>query len=219
MKAPAASPTGRSYTDLDRAYAFFNDRLFEGKLPGCLITLQRHKGAYGYFSRQRFALKDGQETTDEIALNPATFEGRTPIEILSTLVHEQCHLWQAHFGKPGRGAYHNQEWVEVMLEVGLIPQAVGGPMGKGTGDKVGHRIEPDGRFERAATEFLDKNTLGLYIDRAGEEEKKVRTRKAASKTRYTCPACELNAWAKQGVNLVCGDCQEEMEAEEAAEPE
>ena len=87
-------------------------------------------------------------------------------------------------------------------------------MRRGTGDKVGHTIEPDGRFALAAKTFLERNSLGLYIDRAGEDEKKARTRKAASKTRYTCPACELNAWAKPGVNLVCGDCQEEMESEE-----
>lgn len=219
MKAPAASPTSRSYTGLDAAYKFFNYWLFDDKLPDCLITLQRHKGAYGYFSGQRFALKDSQEITDEIALNPQTFEARTPIEILSTLVHEMCHLWQQHFGKPGRAGYHNVQWVEVALEVGLTPYAVDDPEMRQTGDKVSHKIEPDGRFEKYAKRFLEKHDLGIYVDRAGEEEKAARTRKAASKTRYTCPACELNAWAKPGVNLVCGDCQEEMEPEEAAEPE
>lgn len=220
MESPAQSPTGRSYTDLDRAYRYFNERLFEGKLPDCLITLQRHKDAYGYFSGGRFALKDGRDVADEIALNPQTFEARTPIEILSTLVHEMCHLWQHHHGKPGRGSYHNQEWVEVMFEIGLIPQAVGGPAGKGTGDKVGHRIDPDGRFEIAAKRFLEKNTLGLYADRAGDEdEQKARKKKAASKTKFVCPTCDLNAWAKPTALLTCTTCQEELEAEEPAEDE
>ena len=78
----ATSPTGRSYSDLDRAYQHFNEYLFSGKLPNCLITLQRHANAYGYFSGNRFGLKDSKEITDEIALNPQTFESRTPIEIL-----------------------------------------------------------------------------------------------------------------------------------------
>jgi transcription elongation factor Elf1 len=39
--------------------------------------------------------------------------------------------------------------------------------------------------------------------------------KAASKTKYTCPGCGLNAWAKPEVNLVCGDCGETMEPETA----
>jgi hypothetical protein len=39
-------------------------------------------------------------------------------------------------------------------------------------------------------------------------------KKAASKTKYTCPLCDLNAWAKPDARLICGDCSEEMEAEE-----
>lgn len=101
-----------------------------------------------------------------------------------------------------------------MLEVGLIPQALGGPMGKGTGDKVSHSIEPDGRFELAAKTFLERNSLGLYVDCAGEDKQKVRKRKAASKTKYGCPTCDLVAWAKPTANLTCTNCQEEMEAEE-----
>jgi hypothetical protein len=46
------------------------------------------------------------------------------------------------------------------------------------------------------------------------EEEVPRRRKAASKTKYNCPACELNAWAKPGVNLVCVDCEEAMEPEQ-----
>ena len=36
-------------------------------------------------------------------------------------------------------------------------------------------------------------------------------KKAASKTRYTCPACGLDAWAKRAVQLMCGDCRGEMQ--------
>jgi len=38
-------------------------------------------------------------------------------------------------------------------------------------------------------------------------------KKAASKTRYSCPGCELNAWAKPGARLVCFDCELELVAE------
>ena len=34
------------------------------------------------------------------------------------------------------------------------------------------------------------------------------------KTRYTCTSCELHAWAKPGVRLVCGECDEPMAAED-----
>jgi hypothetical protein len=51
-------------------------------------------------------------------------------------------------------------------------------------------------------------------DRDGDDEG-ARRRKAASKTKSTCPACGLNAWAKPEVNLVCGDCGEAMSRDPA----
>ena len=47
-------PTQETYDELQRAYEFFNQRLFESALPPCLITLQREKRTYGYFSNGRF---------------------------------------------------------------------------------------------------------------------------------------------------------------------
>jgi len=40
-----------------------------------------------------------------------------------------------------------------------------------------------------------------------------RRKEAASKTKYTCPDCGQNAWARPEANLMCGDCREAMEAE------
>ena len=96
--------------------------------------------------------------TDEIALNPAHFAGRTPAEMLSTLVHEMAHLWQHHFGKPSRSGYHNKEWAAKMREIGLIPTDTGQPGGKDTGQKVTHNIEEGGRFDQACTAFLATGT-------------------------------------------------------------
>jgi hypothetical protein len=49
--------------------------------------------------------------------------------------------------------------------------------------------------------------------------KQIGREKAASKTKFTCPGCGANAWGKPDLNLVCGDCDERMEAEEAGEGE
>jgi hypothetical protein len=142
-----ARPT-RTYTSLDAAYDRFNRDLFGGQLPPCLITMQRHKGAYGYFSGERFASLD----------------------------------------QPG---------------------------GKDTGQSVTHIIEEGGRFDQACTAYLATAPAILYHDRAGDgEAAAVRKKKAASKTKYTCPGCQQNAWAKPDARLVCGDCNEAMEAEE-----
>jgi hypothetical protein len=214
-----AKPT-RTYTSLDAAYDHFNRELFSGQLPPCLITMQRHKGAYGYFSGGRFAATTNpEEVTDEIALNPAHFASRPTAETLSTLAHEMAHLWQHHFGTPSRTGYHNKEWAAKMREIGLIPTDTGQPGGKDTGQKVTHFIEPGGRFEQACTAYLATGTAFLYHDRAGEGDAATRKKKAASKTKYTCPACGLNAWAKPDAHLICGDCREDLEAEERQEGE
>ena len=49
-----ANPTAKTYAALNRAFDFFNDRLFGGELPPCLVTLQRKNKAYGYFAGGRF---------------------------------------------------------------------------------------------------------------------------------------------------------------------
>jgi len=211
-----SSPTQATYGGLTAAYQHFNRELFSGTLPACLITMQRHKGAYGYFSGDRFAsIGDPQDITDEIALNPAHFASRPTAGTLSTLAHEMCHLWQHHSGTPSRNGYHNKEWAATMRAIGLIPTDTGLAGGKETGQKVTHLVEPGGKFEKSCTAFLAKHSTVLYQDRAGEGE--TRKKKAASKTKYTCPDCQANAWAKPDTHLVCGDCDQPMEAEEMGE--
>jgi hypothetical protein len=86
--------------------------------------------------------------------------------------------------------------------------------GEKTGQKVTQMIEQGGRFERACITYVAAGDAFLYHDRAGDDEAaKTRKKKAASKSKFTCPACDLNAWAKPDAFLVCGDCAEPMEAE------
>ncbi len=212
------NPTTQTYTSLATAYDFFNQELFSRSLPACLITMQRHKGAYGYFSGERFAsLADPKDVTDEIALNPAHFATQKPDEILSTLAHEMAHLWQHHYGKKPRKGYHDRQWAGKMHEIGLTPTATGEKGGKETGQKVTHLINETGLFARAVKKLLAEHPAILYSDRS--ENDAARKKKAASKTKYTCPGCGLNAWAKPDAPLVCGDCQEPMQAESVEEEE
>ena len=45
-----------------------------------------------------------------------------------------------------------------------------------------------------------------YVELWSEEEARTKQKKAASKTKYSCPGCGVNAWAKPGVALLCGGC-------------
>ena len=210
---PSVNPTTKTYKSLDDAFVFFNHRLFGGRLPSCLITIQRSRAAYGYFAGGRFGSPDGKEVTDEIALNPSHFHRRSTEQSLSTLVHEMTHLEQHHFGKPSRSGYHNKQWAGLMRAVGLIPSDTAEPGGKEVGQRVSHYIEPGGCFERACTELVRKGFDPLYVELWTENGENARRKKTASKTRYTCMACGLNAWAKLMAALICGECNRPLEAD------
>jgi hypothetical protein len=142
------------YSRYQSAFDYFNGELFGGRLPPCLITLQRTHVARAYYSSLRFAARNNNTLrTDEIALNPDTFLGRSDKDILSTLVHELAHLWQAHEGQPSRGGYHNREWAREMLRIGLRPISFDRP-GNMTGQRVSHEIVAGGRFDIAADKLL-----------------------------------------------------------------
>lgn len=185
------------------------------------------------FDRDGVNAKDSadprQPGLTQLAINLDNMEGRTDEEVLSTLVHEMAHHWQGYFGTPTRNGYHNAEWAEEMERIGLMPSTQGqydannpriadvltpeeiahACSGKKTGQRVSHYIMPGGRFERACRALLDSGFTLHHTGRCAQvakAEKKADT----SKTKYTCPTCGINAWAKLGTHLVCGDCMVPM---------
>lgn len=192
------------------AYAFFNDRLFGGSLPSCVITLQRKRGAHGYFSPENFSRRSDSHKSDEIAMNPEHF-GRSDKDILSTLVHEMAHVWQSHYGKPSRNGYHNKEWGRKMDELGLTPSNTGMPGGNRTGQRMSHYIAHGGAYDRLANELLAGGFVLIW--QSGARGSAAKSTKK-SKVKYTCPDCEQNAWAKPGAQLACGVCMVALECED-----
>lgn len=206
-------PTKETYEQLQAAFEHLNKNLFKGTLSNPLITLQRRKRSYGYFAADRFGRADGV-LTDEIALNPSHIRNRQIGEVLATLAHEMVHLWQHRHGKPGRGRYHNREWAEQMKAIGLQPTDTGEEGGKETGESVHHYVVPDGPFERASQKLISRGFALTWTEKpqvkpesepdgaegtGGQEESK-----SGKRIKYTCPKCELNAWAKHDAQLICG---------------
>lgn len=193
----------------DQLMVELTQELFGKSLPPLLITLQRKAKTRGYFSPERFAGRSSQETTHELALNPDHF-GRTDEEIFSTLVHEMCHVWQRMHGKAPRTGYHDRQWAAKMKEVGLFPSHTGEPGGKETGQRVTHYIIAGGAF---AASFAKLRATGFELRWQSRVDEGGRRKKAASKTKYTCPSCGHNAWAKPGSELICGGCYDGGEGE------
>lgn len=172
MASHQVQPTPEAYSELQFAYDFFNRELFEGKLPDCLITLQRERKTEGYFSPRRFVRRSGEQT-DEIAMNPSYFIIRPIRGVLQTLVHEMTHLWQQHFGKPGRRGYHNQEWASKMESIGLMPSSTGEPGGRKVGESMSEYIISGGRFDVVCAELLTQAFQLSWLDRFPPERPKL----------------------------------------------
>lgn len=216
-------PTAVTYAELQRAFDHFNDRLFGGELPPCLLTLQREKKTYGYFSHRRFISSSAGHTyTDEIALNPAYFATGGLLETLQTIVHEMVHLWQAHFGKPGRARYHNKEFAAKMKAVGLMPSNTGKPGGAETGEKMADYAIEGGPFLAAVAELATDDFKISWHDRycegladvhpdsiaemvaagimvEGQEPKPSKP----TRVKYQCRTTKTNVWGKPGLMLFC----------------
>lgn len=158
------TPTEVAYSELQIAYNFINEQLFNKTLPNCLITFQRNKNTFGYFNEKRYINKENK-TTDEIALNPEYFLCYPLIEIFQTLAHEMCHQWQNHYGKPSRRCYHNREWANKMIEIGLMPSHTGLPGGKKTGQKMADYPTPNGKFINCIMQLLKTGFRISWFDR------------------------------------------------------
>lgn len=209
--------------NLQTAYDFFNEELFEGKLGPCLITLSDKRKEYGFFRAKAIRDNDGK-VFHQIALNPLHFgNNRDDEKTLSTMVHEQVHLWQKDYGKPSRSYHHNLEWAKKMESIGLMPSNTGMPGGKRVGQKVSHYIKENGPYSVAYTKFkkeigITSNfTLALKAKGPGlippgidpETGEKVKL-KNSGPARYTCPECESYVTGKKGLNIQCADCDRSM---------
>jgi predicted SprT family Zn-dependent metalloprotease len=216
MKMKNAYPNPmKAYDVLDNAFDYFDGRLFRSELRPCLITVQRRRSACGFFAPARFRSHDETDIADEIGLDPRYWgPPRTDIDNLAVLVHEMCHLWQFHYGKPGRGGYHNREYARKMFEVGLVTSNTGEPEGRPTGRSMSHYVTAGGPFDRVCAELLSSGFVIPYheIMAQSEEDHRRQRSRAESKTNYVCPCGQARVWGKPGLKLACRPCDAELEA-------
>src|SRR5688500_11221889 len=95
-----ASPTREQFAAYERIFDHFNRGLFQGALVAPLLNFSRAANSYGFFAPNRWTGPDGKPV-HEISLNPDHLQ-RPAQEVVSTIVHEMCHLWQHEHGTPGR---------------------------------------------------------------------------------------------------------------------
>lgn len=148
------NPTRQFYEHVSSIAHHFNRSLFAGSLPHPLFTLKRGIGSLGHFSSSRWFTEDGR-AVGEIALNPSLFAQNSWLQLMQTIAHQQCHLWQHLHGEPSRPGYQNAQLARKMEEIGLMPSSTGEPGGRTTGQSILTYPLPGGQFIAACAELAD----------------------------------------------------------------
>lgn len=199
--------------DLNDAFNFFNSHMFGSELPPCMIIFHRYAKSYGYFKPKTWGKEGEKAIRDEIGISQDHLY-RTDKETIATLVHEMTHCWQEHFGEPPRKCYHNKEWANKLESIGLMPSSTGAEGGKRTGQKVSHYVIPSGLYEQLFSKLEDQGYKINWRDvRAGGAGGEKGPTKPKTRFKYTC-SCDVNVWAKPGVNVICGECEKPFVCEE-----
>lgn len=218
--------TTTQYQYLERLYSFYNLQLFNGVLPSVLFTLSKTNKASGFFASERWKDKNGKKV-HEISINPDIIRERFDIEMHQTLVHEMAHLWQMEEGDPGRKGYHNKEFADKMIEMGLMPSTTGREGGKTTGQNMSDYFIENGKFILAFKQIQENNFEPLPLEPDNShlyckenmpdgsvtflpiaKEERVRT-KTGTRIKYSC-GCENNIWGKKDLKVYCLECNSDF---------
>jgi hypothetical protein len=225
----ASSPTQLQVRAIEKAYDYFNAKLFFGELPRCILTTGRassNEGAVGSMMAYYWRQANNDEAIHQITLDWRLFIFEAK-EVYAVLVHEMVHLWQVEYGDPPKNTYHNKEWAFKMQEVGLVPSHTGKLGGDKTGEKMSHYISSGGRYDQVFTKLPKKchyplapklpEKEGLLpanvrdaIPKKAKELKGNRKKLSTSKWSYVCPRCKQRAYGGQKLKLNCGTCKEAM---------
>jgi hypothetical protein len=112
--------------ELKRAFAFFNARYWDACLPPPVFAFfaQPPNGRrLGHFLADAWEAPDGSRHDEVVFYADLALESGMQA-VVETLLHELVHVWQHHFGVPGR--IHNAQWHAEAQRVGLVTR---GPTG------------------------------------------------------------------------------------------
>lgn len=184
--------------------------------------------------------KKNNKKLQYIGINPRHLN-RDISEILATICHELCHVYENAFIHIPRGGYHDKEWDKLMRDCGLEPKYL-----NKSKTAVSTKVLEGGDFEKFVAGFKEihgedyfniveysplvehqtKVALGLEDDdgedsendtpKADNADKPVK-KYNRNKIKYTCPDCQSRVWGKAGLNIECVDCACSFEEEEHEE--
>lgn len=237
--------------DLYSRYQYIIDRMnkafFDGfnqreKLPSICLSINNkcNTCCVAYVSPDGLYDTKLKRKIHYLAINPKYLD-RTPAEILSTIYHELCHVYEVEYIHIPRGGYHTKDWASLMLECGLNPVYF-----NKSRTAVSHEIIEGGLFDLFCQQFTtehnkdfftlveNNNYIRLKIEGgdndSGDNDSGDNTPKAdnadkpikkynRNKIKYTCTGCNSKLWAKSGLKIKCIDCDIQFTEETKEETE
>lgn len=203
---------------LEKIYRQLNIDKFGGELEDAVITVQSSKNSYGHITCGRvWKVKDSAK----YELNISADYLIRPIEnVAATMLHEMVHIYNLmhDIQDCSRGnTYHNKKFRDKAQEVGLIIEH---------DKRIGWSITSPSEelLEYIITQgwtdiFMNRGSNGGYS--AGGSTPKAgnagdgngNMKKPSSTRKYKCPCCGNSVRATKAVNIICGDCAEQMQLE------
>lgn len=204
--------------ELQRSFKWLNERYFSGELERPVITILTDvtSGAYGWITLNKVWSSKDQKWFREINICAEYLHRDTEL-IITTLLHEMCHLYNIQRGVQDTsrsGTYHNTKFREVAECRGLLVEK---------SDKYGYCItKPTDELKEIVKEKVRAgcfklNRLKTYRNgtpkttTTGEDgREKTTSRTKQSMRKYICPNCALIVRASKDIRgkLLCVGCNE-----------
>lgn len=210
--------TARAASELQRMYRRANETFFKGKLGEVIITLKNSANSYGHVSvGEIWTVKDDHKRE----LNISTCYLSRPIEeVCATLLHEMSHIWAMENGikDTSRGnTYHNKKFKEIAEGMAKLKishdSRIGWSVTEATEDTINFCIANDFADFKLCDLPLGFGRGGAFGGSGGSTTGTTgtgTTRKPSSTRKYKCPCCGNSVRATKDLNIICGDCNEQM---------
>lgn len=184
---------------LQSAFNAANRDLFGGELQKVVITAKegQRKHAYGWITLQKGWIQ-GKVERYEINIS-SEYLTRPVVDVMCTLVHEMCHLWNIQHGIQDcsrAGVYHNKAFRDCAEKHLLLVEHCA---------HIGYgRTSPSSAFAAWVHDNIGVSSFRIY--QKGEEDSGEKKKKPSSTRKLVCPECGATVRATKEVNVICGDC-------------
>ena len=228
--------TTELYARFEECVSLIGETFFTSKgkhaFPKIVLAINNRVSSCVVAFVQADALYDtgSKEKVQYLGINPYYLD-RTVPEVLATLCHELCHVYENAYIHIPRGGYHDKQWVQLMHECGLEPKFL-----NKSKTAVTHTIVEDGVFDKFVASFLESHGEDYFhicsyarllevkpsAIQGGGEDGEPRADNAdkpvkkynRNKVKYTCPDCGAKVWGKAGLGIECITCATQFEEEE-----